>query len=79
MIRHLKNLHQEKYLDFLESPDAFVPRLEDVLKNRPYARESRKKIALDDLLLKMLAMDLRPLSTVESPGFINFVKELDPR
>ncbi|XP_064083142.1 E3 SUMO-protein ligase ZBED1-like [Macrobrachium nipponense] len=44
-----------------------------------YPDESPKKKAITNKLLKMIAIDLQPLSIVEDEGFVAFVRQLDPR
>lgn len=45
----------------------------------PYSADSGKRKRIDALLALMIARDYQPFSIVENAGFIDFVKELNPR
>ncbi|XP_050706851.1 zinc finger BED domain-containing protein 4-like [Eriocheir sinensis] len=50
-----------------------------ITRRQAYPAESAKKKHLDSHLLKMIAIDMQPISLVENEGFKEFVKVLDPR
>ena len=50
-----------------------------VERGQKYKPDSTKKKAIDELIVKMIIEDTRPISTVEDAGFRRLVHFLDPR
>lgn len=48
-------------------------------KKLPYKRNSKRKTALDRLLVEMIVKDYQPISVVDDDGFVKLVNGLDER
>ncbi|KAK4328281.1 hypothetical protein Pmani_001306 [Petrolisthes manimaculis] len=72
MLKHLKKKHP------VESAEIEAKRKEDATASTS-AYESPKAKSLTSKLLKMIAVDLQPLSIVDDQGFREFAREMDPR
>lgn len=92
MMKHLRVKHPLEYAELKENSEtaAELPRstvsstvqptlTETIDRTQAYKNDSTKKKELDRLVMRMIAKDLRPLSTVEDDGFRRLVHGLNPR
>ena len=81
---HLRTWHHSTFDElFTENPgpntgkQAMMTRYVTPVAKLPYSSERAKK--LTTLICEMMARDIHPLSVVDDVGFLNLMKEAEPR
>lgn len=78
LIDHLRHVHPDRLQveknHEATSLDIFVDRAPSY-----YNSDSARKCQIDKKVMNMIAVDVQPFSCVEDEGFIELLKELDPR
>jgi len=83
MTRHAKKKHPKEW-KLIEEKAANSGQTLTKLFKKPidkvakYKSNSMKRIKLNEKLVKMISLDMRPISIVQGQGFREFVAELDP-
>ncbi|XP_065133764.1 E3 SUMO-protein ligase ZBED1-like [Paramisgurnus dabryanus] len=76
---HMQLHHPDEYKDLeREEPPAKQPKLTNFFPPSAPLNAARKE-AINSKLAKFICRDMRPISIVEGEGFIDFVRELEPR
>uniref|UniRef100_A0A1X7U5T4 BED-type domain-containing protein n=1 Tax=Amphimedon queenslandica TaxID=400682 RepID=A0A1X7U5T4_AMPQE len=91
LFKHLQSNHKDEYaavekhrLEQASQKKMKVAVKQPSLKEsfaiaQPYGKESQRKKKLDDVLVKMIATDLQPISIVNDQDFQNFLKAIDSK
>ena len=82
LINHLNSQHKEVNIGRRSRSDSLLNQptlVESLQKTSSYSQTSAKAKYLDELVLKYIVKDLKPVSTVDSKHFRNLVNGLDPK
>lgn len=79
LIHHLQSMHKN-YANKPISKPALPTNLDNYLnKVKCYENGSARKNAIDEAIMRMIAIDIQPFSVLEDKGFCELVHLLDPR